>query len=198
MLAEPEAQTIQIEVDDRRGVKRKHLAHDQSADDGDSERTAQLRACSPAERKGQGPKQRRHGGHQNGPKTQRQAWKMASSELLPSLRSASSAKSIIRMAFFLTMPISKMMPIRAMMLRSGVSDQQSQNRADARRRQRRQNGDRVNIAFIEDARARCTRPAEPSMIRNGSVDERDLKGLQRSRKHAVDEAGMPMLLFHRR
>ena len=43
---------------------------------------------------------------------------MASSGAFPSLRSASSAKSIIMMAFFLTMPISKMMPIRAMMLNS--------------------------------------------------------------------------------
>src|SRR5271157_5793648 len=46
------------------------------------------------------------------------AWKMASRGLLPSMRSAASAKSIIRMAFFLTMPINRMTPISAMMLRS--------------------------------------------------------------------------------
>src|SRR5256884_3757598 len=38
---------------------------------------------------------------------------MESSGDLPSLRSASSAKSIIMMAFFLTMPISRMMPMSA-------------------------------------------------------------------------------------
>ncbi|MNC89609.1 hypothetical protein D3C83_55720 [compost metagenome] len=37
---------------------------------------------------------------------------------MPSLRSASSAKSIIMIAFFLTMPISRMMPMTAMMPRS--------------------------------------------------------------------------------
>ena len=34
------------------------------------------------------------------------------------MRSAASAKSIIMMAFFFTMPISRMMPIMAMTLRS--------------------------------------------------------------------------------
>ncbi len=36
----------------------------------------------------------------------------------PSTRSASSAKSIIMIAFFLTMPISRMMPIRAIIEKS--------------------------------------------------------------------------------
>ena len=53
-----------------------------------------------------------------GRKRSRQASWIASSGLLPRPRSASSAKSIIMMAFFFTMPISRMMPIRAMMLRS--------------------------------------------------------------------------------
>ena len=49
-----------------------------------------------------------------GRKRSRQAWKIASSGFLLCVRSASMAKSIIRMAFFLTMPMSRMMPIRAM------------------------------------------------------------------------------------
>ncbi len=50
-----------------------------------------------------------------GRKRSRQAWKMASRGDLPAWRSASSAKSIIMIAFFFTMPISRMMPITAMM-----------------------------------------------------------------------------------
>ena len=53
-----------------------------------------------------------------GRKRSKHAWKMDSSEVLPSLRSAAKAKSIIRIAFFLTMPISKMIPISAITLRS--------------------------------------------------------------------------------
>ncbi len=47
-----------------------------------------------------------------GRKRRRQASKMASSGDQPA-RSRASAKSMIRMAFFLTMPISRMTPIRA-------------------------------------------------------------------------------------
>ena len=39
------------------------------------------------------------------------AWWIASRGLLPSVRSASMAKSIIMIAFFLTMPIKRMMPM---------------------------------------------------------------------------------------
>ena len=70
-------------------------------------------------RERQGPEQRRHGGHQDGTETQqaRLIDRVARSSC-PPLRSVSSAKSIMRMAFFFTMPISRMMPIIAMMLRS--------------------------------------------------------------------------------
>src|SRR5260370_36592990 len=47
-----------------------------------------------------------------------QASKIESREFFPSLRSAEMAKSIIMMAFFFTMPISKMIPMMAMTLRS--------------------------------------------------------------------------------
>jgi hypothetical protein len=43
---------------------------------------------------------------------------MASTGGSPWSRSACRAKSIIMMAFFFTMPMSRMMPMRAMMLRS--------------------------------------------------------------------------------
>ncbi|CPJ20932.1 Uncharacterised protein [Bordetella pertussis] len=43
---------------------------------------------------------------------------MASRGASPRLRSASRAKSIIMMAFFLTMPISRMMPMMPIMSRS--------------------------------------------------------------------------------
>ena len=49
-----------------------------------------------------------------GRKRSRQAWKMASRGGSPSLRSFSSAKSIIIIAFFSTIPISSTMPIRPM------------------------------------------------------------------------------------
>ena len=57
---------------------------------------------------------------------------MASTRILPCLRSASRAKSIIMIAFFLTIPISRMMPMSAMTVSSMRQDHQRQQRADAR------------------------------------------------------------------
>ena len=53
-----------------------------------------------------------------GRKRSRQAWRIAASGVRPCLRSASMAKSTIMMPFFLTMPISRMMPMSAMTVRS--------------------------------------------------------------------------------
>ncbi len=53
-----------------------------------------------------------------GRKRRRAAWKMARSGATPSLRSTSRAKSIMRMAFFFTMPMRRMIPMKAITLRS--------------------------------------------------------------------------------
>ena len=66
-------------------------------------------------------------------------------------RFASMAKSIIMIAFFLTMPISRITPISADDVEFGVEQHQRQQRADAGRRQRRENGDRVDVALVEHA-----------------------------------------------
>ena len=58
---------------------------------------------------------------------------------------------MIRMAFFLTMPISRNTPISAMIENSMLEHQQRQHRADAGRGQRRQHRDRVHQAFVQDA-----------------------------------------------
>ena len=67
------------------------------------------------------------------------------------MRSASSAKSIIMMAFFLTMPISSTMPISATNEKSMPDVHQRQQRADAGRGQRRQDRERVDEALVEHA-----------------------------------------------
>ena len=86
-----------------------------------------------------------------GRKRSRQASKIASRGSMPCVRSASSAKSIIMMAFFLTMPISRITPISAMMAELRAEQQQRQHRADAGRRQGGQDGDRVDVALVEHA-----------------------------------------------
>jgi len=52
----PAAKPLEIEINDRRGKKRQHLADDQASDDGDSKRAAQLGARARAEGQRQGAK----------------------------------------------------------------------------------------------------------------------------------------------
>ena len=73
-----------------------------------------------------------------GRKRSRQASKIASSGAHAArCARASMAKSIIMMAFFLTMPISRITPISAMMLSSSAEREQREDRAHAGRGQRR-------------------------------------------------------------
>ena len=105
-----------------------------------------------ADRQRQGAEHRGHGGHHNGPKTQQRRFMNGfHCRLLPSVRSTCSAKSIIKIAFFFTMPISRMMPISAMMLRVHPEELQRQQRADASGRQRRENRNRVNVALVQNS-----------------------------------------------
>ena len=70
---------------------------------------------------------------------------------MPCVRSASSAKSIIMMAFFLTMPISSTMPISADHREVHAAEHQRQQRADAGRGQRGEDGEGVDEALVEHA-----------------------------------------------
>jgi hypothetical protein len=70
---------------------------------------------------------------------------IASTADLPCFLSASSAKSIIMMAFFLTIPISKNDPDERDDGEVDAAEHQGQQRVNARAGQRRENRDRVNV-----------------------------------------------------
>ena len=110
---------------------------------------------------------------------------MASRGLLPSLRSAASAKSIIMMAFFFTMPISRMMPIMAMMLRSVWVSMQRQQRAHTGRRQRGENRDGMNVAFVQDSEHDVDR-GQRRGDQQGLAAERILIGLRGAGEAGLD------------
>jgi hypothetical protein len=62
---------------------------------------------------GQGADQRRHGGHHDRAEADQAGLEDGVAAAIPSLRCCARAKSIIMMAFFLTMPISMMTPTKA-------------------------------------------------------------------------------------
>src|SRR5215469_4599215 len=57
---------IERQVNNRRSVEREELAEDESADDGDSERTAELRACACTESERKASEHGRERGHDDG------------------------------------------------------------------------------------------------------------------------------------
>ena len=82
-------------------------------------------------------------------------------------------------AFFFTIPISRMIPINAITLRSVRHNKQRQNRAHARRRQRRQNRDRVDVALIEHAQHDVDRH-QRRQNQQWFARQRRLEGLRRA------------------
>src|SRR5580658_4834550 len=59
------AHTIQIEINNRSGVKRKHLTDDEAADNCDAQRLPKLRTGSCAQGQWKRPKHGGHSGHEN-------------------------------------------------------------------------------------------------------------------------------------
>ena len=141
-----------VEINHRRGVKREKLREQQPADNRDAQRPAQFRAGALFERQRQRAEQRRHRRHHDraGNAAGTPGRWISPAAVLRS-RSASSAKSIIMIAFFFTMPMSRMMPISAISERSSPADDQRQQRAHARRGQAGQNRDRMNVALVKHA-----------------------------------------------
>src|SRR5579864_1135648 len=69
----PEAprETVEVEVDHRRGEKRQQLAEQQSANNGNAQRMTQFRSCASAEGQRHAAEHGRHSGHQDGPETEK-------------------------------------------------------------------------------------------------------------------------------
>ena len=98
------------------------------------------------------------------------------------------------MAFFLTMPISRMMPIRAMTLSSVPEQQQGQQGAHAGRRQGGEDGDRVDVAFVEHAQHDVDRQ-DGRQDQERLVGQRGLEGLGRAQESLPRMlAGSPIFL----
>ena len=78
------------------------------------------------------------------------------------------ATSIIMMAFFLTMPISRMMPMKAITENGVPKIEQRQGRADAGGWQCRENGDRMDGVLVENAEYDIDRRRAPRGSRAAS------------------------------
>ncbi len=119
------------------------------------------------------------------------AWWMASVGDLPSLRSASSAKSIIMMAFFLTMPIKQNDADDRDDVEVVAGDDQEEQRAHARRRQGGQDRHRMDEALIEHAQHDIDRDRCAAMISSTSLPSADWKATAEPWNWVVMPGGSP-------
>ena len=186
--AQPEPQPVEIKIDDRSREQRECLAHDESADNGHSQWTPEFGPGACTQRQRQSSQERGHGGHHDRPEAQHAGFvDRLRAESLPS-RSVSSAKSIIMIAFFFTMPISRMMPINRHHVQLAVSQQQGEDRAHASRRQGRKNRDGMNVALIEHAEHDVDRD-QRGQNQQGLAGQRRLESRGGALKAGVDGGG---------
>ena len=181
----PGLQAIHVDVDDGRGEEREHLAEDEAADDGDAQRTAQLGANAGAERERHGTEKSGHGSHQNRTETQ-----------LACLVNRFDG----RQSFFPFHLDGEINHEDGVFLDDANQEDDAnerddveirfdelngEQRADSRGRNRGENGDGMNVTFIEDAENDVD-GSESGENQDGLIGERILKGLGGPLERSVD------------
>ena len=196
------ARPIEEQVDHRRGVERQHLADDQAAHDRDAERMPQLRPGAGAQRQRDAAEQRRHGGHHDRPEAQQ----------------AGLVDGLFGRLAFLALRLQREIDHHdGVLLHDAdqqndadqrdhveivVRDQQRQNRAHTRRRQRGENRERMDVAFVEHAQHDIDRHQrgqnQQRLIRQGVLER--LRGALKTGLDAGRKADLLLGLvnhFHR-
>ncbi len=193
---DPPGEPIEGEIDHRRRVQRQELTEDQPADDGDAERTAQLRSGAGAERQRHAAEQRRHRRHDDGTETQQRRLE----------------DRVERRSVLLALGLEREVDHHDRVLLDdadeqddadernhaelGAAEHQRQQRADAGRRQRRQNRDRVDVALVEHAEHDVDgddgRQNQQRLVRQRRLKR--LRGSLKARLHADRQADV---LLHR-
>ena len=162
-IAVAPAEAVEIEVDHRRRIERQDLADEQAADDRDAERLAQLRAVAEADRQRQGAQDRRHGGHQDGPEAQDGGLVDRLGGIEPIVAFALQRHVDHHDGVLLDDADQQQHADHGDDAELHVGDLERQQRADAGRRQGRQDRDRDGCSSRRGCRARCRRrPAPPA------------------------------------
>src|SRR5271156_3154653 len=144
-------QAVEVDINNGRGIQREHLAEQQTPYHRDAERTPQLGPDSRAQRERETSEQSSHGGHHDGTETQQ----------------ASLVDRLLGAFAFLAFRFQREIDHHNAVLfhdpneqdnsyqrndaQFGSANQESQNRANARGRQRGKNRERMNIALVKNA-----------------------------------------------
>eukprot|EP01022_Parablepharisma_sp_SALTPOND_P004196 TRINITY_DN118_c0_g1_i13.p1 TRINITY_DN118_c0_g1~~TRINITY_DN118_c0_g1_i13.p1 ORF type:complete len:2030 (+),score=744.92 TRINITY_DN118_c0_g1_i13:50280-56369(+) len=149
--AQATAQAVEAEIDHRRGEEREHLRHQQATDHGDAQRLAQLRTHAGPQHQRQRPQQGRHGGHQDGPEAQQASLVDRLARALALVTFGFQGEVDHHDGVLLDDADQQDDADDADDAQVGPRDHQREQRAHAGRRQRREDGDGVDVALIEHA-----------------------------------------------
>ena len=187
---------VKSQVEHRCGIECQQLADDESADNSDPKRPPELGPVPVPKASGSAPKRAAMVVIRIGRKRSIHASKMASAGPFPSCRSAWRAKSIIMMAFFLTMPMSSTMPMMEITLRStlkSIRASMAPTPADGRVE--------MIVSGMHQAFVKNPEHDVDGQQRGHHQDrhgaQRLLVGQQRARKKALDRGRGAELLLHR-
>ncbi len=148
---DPEAEAVEVEVDDGGGVEGEGLAEDQSADDGDAEGAAEFGAGAGAEGEGEPAEEGGHGGHGDGAEAEDARFEdgVARGFVVGALGLEGEVDH--HDGVFLDDADEQDDADEADDAELFVAEHQGEQRADAGGGERREDGDGVDVALVEDA-----------------------------------------------
>src|SRR6267143_177314 len=147
----PAPKPMECQINNRCGVKGQQLAEDKAADDSDVQRTAQFRTHAGAERERQATQQRSHGSHHDGAETKQASFLDGIERRLPYLALGLEGEVDHHDGVFLDDADEQDDADQRDDAEFRAAEKQRKNRTDACRWERGKNGDRMNVAFVENA-----------------------------------------------
>src|SRR5215813_3308752 len=142
---------VEVEIHDGRGVEGQHLGEEEAAHDGDAEGTAQLRARARAEGQGQATEERGHGRHHDGPEAEEAGLEDRLRGWLAPLALRFQGEIDHHDGVLLHDADEQDDADEGDDVEVRAEDLQSQDGPHARRGQRGQNGDGMDVALVQNA-----------------------------------------------
>src|SRR5690348_11429253 len=182
--AEPELETIHVEINDGCGEESQKLAENEAADDGDTERATEFGAGAMAEGERERAEERCHGGHENWPETQQARLVNGFDGREAFLRFRLHGEVNHEDGVFLDDADEQNNADQCDEREFGFEKHHGEERADSGGRKRGKNGDGMNKTFIEDAENDVDR-CESRDDKNQNGGLRILEGLRGALKTAM-------------
>src|SRR3984957_577423 len=192
---QPKPEPIEREINDRRCIEREKLTHDKSAHDGNAKRAAQFGTGARSERQRQSAKERGHGGHENRTKSQHAGFEYGVFGAFAGFALGLQSKIYHHDGILLDDADQQDNADDRNDIEILFEQHESENGADAGGRQRGNDGERVNEAFVQDP--------ENNVDREKSGDdkvffvvERILVSLQGAGEKTTERRRRAAALFH--